>query len=172
MEWIRDFISIYNVEIILGLAAGIVVLLIVSIIQEVKINKTKEKYNTFVRGMNGIDIEGLFIQTNRDINDIKRDINLFEQNINNIETKLAFSIQKIGFLRYNAFDDMGSELSYSIAILDNFQNGFILTSIFGRENSVSYAKPIKNGNSSIPLSAEELIAIDRAIKGERLEKSY
>ena len=172
MEWIRDFISIYNVEIILGLAVGIIVLLIISIIQEVKINKTKEKYNTFVRGMNGIDIEGLFIQTNRDINDIKRDINLFEQNISNIETKLAFAVQKIGFLRYNAFDDMGSELSYSIAILDNFQNGFILTSIFGRENSVSYAKPIKNGNSSIPLSAEELIAIDRAIKGERLEKSY
>lgn len=172
MEWVKDFISIYNVEIIMGLAVGLIILLIISLIQVISIKKTKERYNAFVRGMKGIDIEELFIHMNRDIKDLQRDVNLFEQNINTLETKLTFAIQKIGFVRYNAFGDMGSELSYSIALLDNFQNGFILSSIYGRENSVSYAKPMKNGVCRIPLSTEELIAIDRALKGEGLVKSY
>lgn len=172
MEWIRNIISIYYIEILMGLAAGFMILLIISIIQGVKIKKSKDRYNLFVRGMNGIDIEGLFIKTDSDIKDIKRDINLFEQNINHLETKLTFAIQRVGFIRYNAFGDMGSELSFSIALLDNFQNGFVLTNIYGRDNSVSYGKPIKGGKSNIPLSAEELLAIDRAIKGEVLEKSH
>lgn len=172
MEWVKDFISIYYIEIIMGLAVGLIILLILSLIQGCSIKKTKERYNAFVRGMKGIDIEELFIHMNRDIKDLQRDVNLFEQNINTLETKLTFAIQKIGFVRYNAFGDMGSELSYSIALLDNFQNGFILSSIYGRENSVSYAKPMKNGVCRIPLSAEELIAIDRALKGEGLAKSF
>ncbi len=61
---------------------------------------------------------------------------------------------------------MGSELSYSIVLLDEHLNGFVLTSIYGREQSVSYAKPIKDGKSTFPLSAEEMQAMDRAIKGE------
>lgn len=172
MEWIRNIISIYYIEILMGLATGFIILLIISIIQGVKIKKSKDRYNLFVRGMNGIDIEGLFIKTDSDIKDIKRDINLFEQNINHLETKLTFAIQRVGFIRYNAFGDMGSELSFSIALLDSFQNGFVLTNIYGRENSISYGKPIKGGKSNIPLSAEELLAIDRAIRGEILEKSY
>lgn len=172
MWWIKEFVSIYNAEIILGLAVGLFIILIISLIQAVRIKKIKERYNAFVRGMKGIDVEELVIHINRDIKDLQRDMNLFEQNISTLETKLTFAIQKIGFVRYNAFGDMGSELSYSIALLDNFQNGFILSSIYGRENSVSYAKPMKNGVCRIPLSAEELIAIDRALKGEGLEKAY
>jgi len=84
-----------------------------------------------------------------------------------VETNLTFALQKIGFLRYNAFADMGSELSFSIALLDKYNNGFVLTSIYGREKSVSFAKPIKNGESNVPLSPEEMIAIDRAIRGEK-----
>lgn len=172
MDLIRDFISSYHVEIILGLIIGLVILIITSIVQEKKIKKTKEWYNTFVRGVNGLDVERLFIETDRDIRDIKRDISLMEKSISSLDTKLAFAIQKVGFIRYNAFGDMGSELSFSIALLDLFQNGFILTSIYRRDGSISYAKSVKNGKCQIPLSAEEMIAIDRAIKGDIIEKSY
>lgn len=168
MEYIRDFISTFSIEIIIGLIVTLVLLLIVSIIQGVMIKKSRERYNLFVRGMNGIDIEGLFIKSHGDIMDIKRDLELFEKNLESLETKLTFSIQRIGFIRYNAFYDMGSDLSFSIALLDSYRNGFVLTSIYGRENSVTYAKPVKNGVSNIPLSAEELIAIERAIKGEEI----
>lgn len=97
-------------------------------------------------------------------------MNTIDQKIESIETKLAFAIQKVGFVRYNAFGDMGSDLSFSIALLDKFQNGFVLTSIYGREHTTSYAKPIKFGKSIYPLSVEEIQAIDRAIIGEYKEK--
>jgi hypothetical protein len=171
MEWLRYYISVYSAEIFIGLAIWLIGLFIITIIQGTKIKKVRERYSSLVRGMNGIDIEGLIIKANGDIMDIKRDLSLIDQNLSQIETKLTFAIQKIGFIRYNAFNDIGSELSFSIALLDQYQNGFILTSIFGRESSVSYAKPIRNGESNIPLSAEELIAIDRAIKGEGIQNA-
>jgi hypothetical protein len=169
MEWLKDNISVYLSEIVIGLAIFIMIILAISIVQGVKIRKIKDRYNSLVRGMNGIDIEGLIIKTNGELMDIKRDLSLIDQNVSQIETKLSFAIQRIGFIRYNAFPDIGSELSFSIALLDQYQNGFVITSIFGRESSVSYAKPMKNGKSNIPLSAEELIAIDRAIKGEGVQ---
>lgn len=171
MEYIREFISTYYIEVILGLAIAIILLLIFLLITQRKIKKSKERYNSFMRGLTGVNIEDLLIRIDRDIRDIERDINLMDSNIKSLDTKLTFAIQKMGFIRYNAFDGIGSELSYSIALLDNFQNGFVLTSIYGRESSISYAKPLKNGECNIPLSAEELIAIDRAIKGEIQENS-
>ena len=53
-------------------------------------------------------------------------------------------------MRYNAFDDMGSQLSFSLALLDDFKNGIVLTSIYGREDTVTYCKEIKDGTSNIP----------------------
>ncbi|MBC8586725.1 DUF4446 family protein [Paratissierella segnis] len=171
MVYIREFISAYFIEVILGLVIAILILFILLLITQSKIKKSKEKYNSFMRGLTGVNIEDLLIHIDKDIRDMERDINLIENSISSFDAKLAFAIQKIGFIRYNAFDGIGSELSFSIALLDNFQNGFVLTSIYGRETSISFAKPIKNGESNIPLSAEELIAIDRAIKGEMQEKS-
>lgn len=171
MDLIREFISFYYIEIIIGLAIFMVILFILFLANLRKHKKAKERYNSFMRGLTGVNIEDLLIYIDRDLRSIERDINLIENNINEIETKLTFAIQKIGFYRYNAFDGMGSELSFSIALLDNFYNGFVLTSIYGRESSVSYAKPVRDGKCNIPLSAEEMLAIDRAIKGEGLEKS-
>lgn len=166
MESIKWIISNYYIEFIMGLSIISVLLTLFIIISQLKTNKLVKKYNQLVNGIKGINIEDLLTNINKDINNINQDINGMEQNIKEIETKLSFAIRRIGFIRYNAFDDMGSQLSFSIALLDDFKNGFVLTSIYGRENTISYGKPIKNGTSNIPLSAEEMIVIDRAIKGE------
>ena len=171
MELIRSNISIYYIEIIIGLIVVFFLLFISTIVSLIKTRKLREKYIALVRGIEGINIEDLLIKSDRDIRDIQRDLELFQQNLNTMETKLTFAIQKIGFIRYNAYYNMGSELSFSIALLDNFQNGFVFTSIYGREQSVCYAKPVKDGESNIPLSAEEIIAIERALKGENIEFS-
>lgn len=166
MESIRLIISKYYIEFIIGLTTISTLLTLYIVISQYRTNKLAKRYNKLVNGIKGINIEDLLMNINKDINKINIDINLIQQNINEIETKLSFAIRRVGFIRYNAFDDMGSQLSFSIALLDDFNNGFILTSIYGRENTVSYGKPIKNGTSNIPLSAEEIIVIDRAIKGE------
>ncbi len=171
MVQLRDFVASYNIEIMIGLMAALFVLLVLYLIAEIRISKIKKKYNEFTRGVKGVNVEELLIKTGEELKDIRVDINNIEENIKDIETKLAFAIQKVGFVRYNAFGDMGSDLSFSIALLDKFQNGFVITSIYGREHTTSYAKPIKFGKSTYPLSVEEMQAIDRAVMGEYNEKT-
>ncbi|MEW8973887.1 MAG: DUF4446 family protein [Tissierellaceae bacterium] len=166
MENIIEYIASNMSEIVIALFIGMLALLILFLINLSKTNRAIKRYNQLVNGISEIDIEELLMKINKDINDMNRDISVMEQNIADVKTKLAFAIQKVGFIRYNAFDDMGSQLSFSIALLDAFKNGFVITSIYGRENVVSYGKPIKDGTSNIPLSAEEMIAIDRALRGE------
>lgn len=171
MVQLREFVTSYNIEIVMGLMAALFVLIVLYLIAEIRISRIKKRYSQFTQGFNGINIEELLIKTGEEFKSIRIDMNNIEQDIGSIETKLAFAIQKVGFVRYNAFHDMGSDLSYSIALLDKFQNGFVLTSIYGREYTTSYAKPIKFGKSVYPLSVEEMQAVDRAIIGESKEKT-
>lgn len=166
MNIILQFINNYVEIIIIGLSVFVLILLVLYIISLRKFKKHKERYNSLTRGLSGANIEDLFLSINRDISSVNRDVNLLEDHIESLETKLSFALQRIGFVRYNAFGDMGSELSFSIALLDSYNNGFVLTSIYGRERSVSFSKPIKNGKTNIPISPEEMLAIDRALKGE------
>lgn len=169
MEQLRAIIVAFYIEITMGLIAALVVLLILYIIAQIRMSKIKEKYNLLVRGVKGVNIEQLLIKNGEDLENVRIDINNIQNNLDKIETKLSFAIQKVGFVRYNAFGNMGSDLSFSIALLDNFQNGFVLTSIYGRDYTTSYAKPLKFGKSIYPLSVEEMQAVDRAIIGEYSE---
>lgn len=170
MEGLREIITVYNIEIIISLIAGLVLLLFFSIISAIRISMIKTKYNQIVRGIEGVNVEELLIRTGEEIHDMNITINNFEKDLKEIKIKLAFAIQKVGFVRYDAFAEMGNELSFSIALLDNFKNGFVLTSIYGREHTTSYAKSLKFGKSIYPLSVEEIQAVDRAIMGEYDEK--
>lgn len=76
-----------------------------------------------------------------------------------------FSIQKFGMVRYNAFEEMGGNLSFSLALLDDHGDGVVLTSISGRTEARIYAKPVKNLESSHNLSDEEREAISSAVAG-------
>ena len=78
---------------------------------------------------------------------------------------LVTGIQKVGLFRYNPFDDLGSDQSFSLSILDSTNSGVILTSLQHRNFTRIYAKPVKNGEGdSITLSNEEKSAIVKAIK--------
>ncbi|NLX61405.1 MAG: DUF4446 family protein [Tissierellia bacterium] len=166
MENIRELVLLYSPEIILGMAIAIIILLLLIIILAIRISRMKRRYKLLVRGIDKTSIEDLLIRYGEEIDSIKDELTSLEDISKELDKKLAFAVQKVGFVRYNAFADMGSELSFSIAFLDGFLNGFVLTSIFGRENSICYAKPIKNGRSIYPLSAEEIQSIDRAIRGD------
>lgn len=89
------------------------------------------------------------------------------QDLQSKQTTLAanqqLAIQKIGFYRYNAFPDTGGQLSFSIAVLDGQQNGFVLTSRYGRQEARVYAKEISGNTNLSRLSLEEEEAIRRAV---------
>jgi hypothetical protein len=76
---------------------------------------------------------------------------------------LAGSVQRVAVIRYDAFDDMGGKLSFSIALLDENGDGVVLTSIYGRNENRTYAKAVRGGASSHVLSNEETEALRRAV---------
>jgi len=73
------------------------------------------------------------------------------------------SVQKIGMVRFNPFEEVGSDQSFSVALLDFTNSGFIITSHYGKEFSRIYAKPVEKGKSQYLLSKEEQQAIERAV---------
>ncbi|MFN2524842.1 MAG: DUF4446 family protein, partial [Actinomycetota bacterium] len=81
------------------------------------------------------------------------------------EALARFAVQKFGIVRYDAFDDMGGRLSFSAALLDDHGDGVVITSINGRTETRTYAKPIKALSSEHNLSEEERQAIAGAVSG-------
>ncbi len=77
------------------------------------------------------------------------------------------SVQRVGLVRYDAFDDMGGHLSFSAAMLDGRGNGIVITSINGRQDTRCYAKPVQGWTSSHNLSDEEELAIQRALSSDK-----
>ena len=94
-----------------------------------------------------------------------------ESNIDKISQELAElkknnkkNLQKVGMVRFNPFREGGGDQSFSVAVLDEDNNGFVITSLYGHDANRIYAKPVANGASSYSLSLEEKEALNKAIK--------
>ena len=89
-----------------------------------------------------------------------------------MDEQISRCVQKVGVVRFQAFEDVGSDLSYCVALLDNNNDGVVITSIFGRNMSTSYAKPVTEGTSKYPFSNEETYAMNKAqgIEGNMKKK--
>lgn len=81
------------------------------------------------------------------------------------------AFQKIGLVKYDAFREMSGKLSYALALLDQNDNGVIVTSMYSRDGCFSYAKGIVMGESSINLSEEEEEALKKAINGDKITEA-
>ncbi len=91
--------------------------------------------------------------------------------INGLDKDLEGCIQKVGILRYSAFQDTGSDLSFTLALLDEHDNGIVFNGIYSREMSNIYAKPVESGKSKYTLSEEEQVAIKRAIESDKKRRN-
>lgn len=96
----------------------------------------------------------------------KLDVNIKEvaQGLEDFKKESKKTLQKSAVVRFNPFKEIGGDQSFSVALLDADNNGFIITSHYGREANRVYAKPIKNGQSAYSLSKEENEVINKAIK--------
>lgn len=135
-----------------------------NLILTIQISNINKKYKKFMRGTTAKNIEQLVLDQVDTVEESVNRVELLNKDILDLKNQVDKCIQKHGIVRYNAFNDTGSDLSYTIALLDNFNNGVLLTGIYGRNETVSYAKPIENGKSSYPLSEEEESALKRSLK--------
>jgi hypothetical protein len=157
---------------VLVLAALTVVLFIVVIVNSWKIYRLKKNLALLWKGKTGTDIESLLVQQIADLKLLDQEIQeLFE--ISNRLRELGLkSIHKFSVLRFNPFKEVGSNQSFSLALLDGKNNGAVISSLHTREGTRVYAKPIKNAEADgFPLTDEERQVIQEALNKFAAKKS-
>ncbi len=146
-------------------------LLLLVIINFIKTAKLNKKYEIFIKKIgNGKNIEEDLSTYMKKVIDVEEENKQIKKYCKNLKEQVEGCTQKIGIVRYSAFKDTGSDLSFALAMLDEKNDGVILNGIYSREMSNIYAKPIKNGQSQYTLSQEEQDAINKAIKTELIMK--
>jgi hypothetical protein len=118
-----------------------------------------------MRGSKDKNIEELLYDFIAKVDSTEGKLNEIKSLYTSADNRLNKCVQKVSIIRYKAFDDMGSAaLSFSIAMLDANNDGFIITGIYGRNESTTYAKPIDKGIPKYDLSEEEKNVLQDAIK--------
>lgn len=142
----------------------ILILFIFVITLTAKLSSLRKRYTQMMNGSSAENMEQLFIEMQQAINEQKAESATTSAQVETIRQSLMKMKSKAAIHRYNAFNDGGSNLSFTIAILDDYQDGVVLTGIHSREQMYLYAKPIQNGQSTYTLSSEEKEAINQTLK--------
>src|SRR5699024_9727113 len=140
---------------ILGLAVITLILFITVIICLIKMSQLYRRYDLFMRGKDAETLEDLLIKQIEDINLLKIEDKTNKENIRSINRNIRASFQKLGLVRYNAFQGMGGNLSFAIALLDYTNSGFVLNSVHSREGCYMYLKRVDRGQTEVLLGSEE-----------------
>ena len=146
----------------------VIILLILYITSVINLKKLRTSYSRFMNKLgNGNNIEELLKEYIKRVETVEAKNGEIISYCKVIDENIKRCTQKIGIVRYNAFKDVGSDLSFTLAILDDYNNGVVLNGIYARDNSNIYAKPIENGQSKYILSEEEKEAVNKAINTKR-----
>ncbi|WP_160680318.1 DUF4446 family protein [Clostridium sp. C8-1-8] len=163
MEDIISIIQSLMPYIVIALAAIVILFFILIIVLFNSLGKVEKKYRRMMRGVNNKNLEELVSSYLDKIDEANKNSQAALDNCATIEEKMKGCVQKISMVRYKAFEDVGSDLSFSVAILDDNNDGVILTGIYSRNDSTTYAKPIDKGISRYDLSEEEITVLNQAI---------
>ncbi len=157
ISWIKD--NFYLVALVL-----ILILLAWNVFLQLRLEGTRKRIKIFFKGRKTQDLEGVIAEQLKRMKKTENDVKeLFEWN-EKLQKIADISIQKVGVVRFNPFKDVGGDQSFAIALLDNNNNGVVISSLYSREGTRVYTKPIENGTSSYHLSEEEKQAIQKAMK--------
>jgi len=150
-----SYIASHEAALLLASMLLILVLLILVVYTMVRLSTMRARYREMMRGSETEDIEGMLIQHIHEVEQVAAtNAHILEEN-ELIRQFLRKTLVRTAMVRFRAFEDMGGDLSYAVAMLDANNDGVIFSSIFARADSRSYIKPIKNGSSEYPLTDEE-----------------
>jgi len=151
-----------NDIIMLSIIAVIAVLIIFIFVLWLRLRKLRKRYVQAMNGFNQESFEEALINMQNKIRLLEQTNELQERKIVQIHKRLQKMKAHVGFKRYNAFQEHGSDLSFSIAFIDDHKDGFVLTGIHGREETYVYAKALVKGEAKQSLSPEEKQVIEEA----------
>ena len=160
---ISKYLGIDSDYIIIGLCGVLLILFILVIINIVQMKKLKKNYRIFMSGKDAKTLEDTLIQRLDQVDSLLESNEENDRNIKVLSKNMQCTYQKMGLIKYDAFHEMGGKLSFSLAMLDMRNNGFIINAMHTREGCYTYIKEIIDGNSVIVLSEEEQEALKRAM---------
>lgn len=148
------------VLIILGVLIITILLLVISMVKQSKLTK---KYDKFMRGSNGKTLEATILHRFDEIESLKEKNDTLSKAVAELTETVVGAYQKCGIVKYDAFKEMGGKLSFSLCMLNDYNDGIILTSMHSsREGCYTYVKEIIKGESFVLLSEEEKQALEEA----------
>lgn len=155
--------------IVIGLSVATLILLVIIINLLVSINKLKKRYNKFMSGDDGQNLEEKFADKFHNINIVSEENKAIKVAIKKISEIQKDSITKIGIVNYDAFNEETGKLSFVIVLLNDLNNGIIFNSVYSsRSGCYLYAKELVVGKSEKALTKEEKDAIRSATNGKEL----
>ena len=163
---IAQYLGFDSDYMIIGLAALVIILFILVIVNMVQMSTLKKKYKTFMSGKSGKNLEDTLIKRLNQVDNLIEANSLNEKNIRLLFKNMKLAYQKMGLVKYDALHEMGGKLSFSLAMLDGRNNGYIINAMHTREGCYTYIKEIVDGNSIIVLSEEEQEALKMAMEAE------
>jgi len=151
--------------VLIVMAVAIVVLLVLVIMQSIRIGRAVDTYRQLVRDGSGGSLDDVLQAHVARVEQVRGRLGEIDAAQADLQHRSQTSIQHVGLVRFNPFEDTGSDQSFALALLDDRRNGVVISSLHGRTNTRLFAKPVEGGASSHALSDEEAQAIREALGG-------
>ena len=153
---------------IIFLLAGILalVLIVINVVLFWYSRKTNKMVDELLEKGKIKDFKDIFLGQKDNISDLEKQLKEAFLKIENLEKISEKTIQKVGLVRFDPFNEMGGKQSFAVAMLDDKNNGFVISSLFVKEGNRVFAKSVKAGKSDYILSNEELEALNKAINSK------
>lgn len=154
----------------LGVASVALFCVLVCMIILYRLHKDLSMTRKVLKSSKGERIDHLLVEHFEQNENMNNRLGKIEVTLNDLSSRVREQIGKVGFVRYDAFEDMGGEQSFVVAWQNEKGDGILINSITGRESIRLFCKPLRNGINEHGLSAEEQRAIENAITGSIPEK--
>ncbi|HKO33515.1 MAG TPA: DUF4446 family protein [Candidatus Limnocylindria bacterium] len=157
--------------VLIVMAVAIVVLLVMVILQSIRVGRAVDTYRQLVRDGTGGSLDEVLQSHVARVEEVRGRLREIDAVQATLEHRTQTSIQHIGLVRFNPFEDTGSDQSFALALLDDRRDGVVISSLHGRTNTRLFAKPVEGGGSSHTLSDEEAQAIRVALGGTNADRT-
>lgn len=175
MSWIRE-LNLWAAEYAGVLTIGLTVLLLVVAGIFLRLNahlqKLIRRYNSLMKGADRSNLETLVEQQVELTRQQQARLSELARTCERLTAQAASALQRVGLVRFNAFDGVGGNQSFSLALLDAEGTGFVVSSLFGRLESAMYCKAVEKGQPVLVASREEEEAISQALAVKLHEPSH
>lgn len=160
---ICDYLGVELEYVVWALAGAVALLLLILIINLCMIGGLKKKYKKFMGDTDAKALEEKIEERLEQLNDLVESHYTNKEKIEKLESHMNVTFQKIGLVKYDAFNEMGGKLSFSLALLNEKDDGFVINAMHSREGCYTYIKEIIAGKSVIVLASEEKEALEMAL---------